>query len=358
MPLSADATLSAIAEHFIELGPIVGIFIDRSPIAAGRLGSFMPTNLFSTYSTSENRVTSSILAVLRSLSMDRCQRLLGALLEKPEFELVRFQDQPSAGGPGVPDALIRASCSVLIETKLVPNALGRQQLERHLERLRGMGESELDLLALTPDVDTPRVIHEIGDPLISWASFAALDQAVEELLTDPQEVISEREAFLLRELQAMLAREGLVASAKDVLVVAASEAWPEYQAYSTYVCQPGRTFQSVGRMAFYTDGAIQPLVPIIREVHDRVPFERGLHDGALGAIVERLLEKTSRIEGADYKVMLLSGPDDPETGRLEALVRNDLRSSSGRTSAFTQGQRYVSWDRLQAASVTSELVEG
>lgn len=61
-------------------------------------------SIFSTYSTGENRVTASFLAVLRSLSLDRMQRLLGALLEQSEFELIRFENQPSKGGAGVAES--------------------------------------------------------------------------------------------------------------------------------------------------------------------------------------------------------------------------------------------------------------
>ncbi len=317
----------------------------------------MPTNIFSTYSTNENRVTSSILAVLRSLSMDRCQRLIGALLERPEFELVRFQDQPSTGGEGVPDALIRASCAILIETKLKSNALNRDQLARHLKRLGEYTESEKALLFLTPDAEAPRILSELDNPLISWASFAALDQAIEELLGDSKEVVSEREAFLLRELQAMLGREELITSAKDVLVVAAKSAWPEYLEHAVYICQPGRSFQAVRRMAFYSGGAVQAKVPMVRHVHDTVVFERGRHDGELGELVDRMLNLGLRTEGADYKVMMLSASDDPQTGTLSAPVKNDLSASTGRPTAFTQGHRYVSWEMLKKARTTSELVE-
>ena len=52
---------------------------------------------FSTYSTGEKRVTAWMLAVLRSLSLDRLQRILGSPLEQSEFEPVAFQDQPSKG---------------------------------------------------------------------------------------------------------------------------------------------------------------------------------------------------------------------------------------------------------------------
>ena len=51
----------------------------------------MAINLFSTYKTGENRVTASILAVLRALSIGRVERLLfgriGRLLRLPPVRL-------------------------------------------------------------------------------------------------------------------------------------------------------------------------------------------------------------------------------------------------------------------------------
>ena len=85
-------------------------------------------NIFSTYSQGENRVTASFLAVIRSLSLDRIQRLLGALLEQSEFELVRFENQPSKGGDGVPDAIIQSSMRLLVETKTERNGVNLPQI--------------------------------------------------------------------------------------------------------------------------------------------------------------------------------------------------------------------------------------
>ncbi len=186
----------------------------------------MPESIFSTYRAGENRVTASIMAVLRSLALHRTQRLLGALM-RSEFELVTFQNLPAKGGRGVPDASITASCCLLVETKIERNAVRRDQLERHLQRLNAAHEAEKVLLVLTPDDTPPAVLSELNDPRVTWASFADLDQAVEDLLEDPSEVISEREAFLLRQLQAMLEQEELISSANDVVVVAARKAWPE-----------------------------------------------------------------------------------------------------------------------------------
>lgn len=318
----------------------------------------MPTNLFSTYSTGENRVTASILAVLRSLSLDRMQRLIGALLEQSEFELVEFQNQPSKGGKGVPDAEIFSSCRLLLETKIKRGKVEKIQLKQHLERLDRSQESVRKLLVLTPDDNCPSVVDNIGDNRLVWASFSSLDQAIDELLEDPHEVVSEREAFLLRELQTMFAREDLVGNDSDVVVVPARGAWPEYERHSAYICQPDRSFQNVSRIAFYTDGKICTLVPLILESHEHIEWGKGLHDGRLGQLIDTVCDDpfNQRKDGLAYKVMILSGADSPETVKLDEPVINDLISKNGRTTAFTQNQRYVSLEKLKRAKRTSELV--
>lgn len=315
------------------------------------------TSIFSTYSQGENRVTASFLAVLRSLSLSRIHRLLGALLEQSEFELVQFANQPSKGGRGVPDAVILSSVRLLVETKIERNTVDAEQLRRHLERLDGANESITSLLVLTPDDARPAQIDEIADERVAWANFAALDQAIDELLDDSFEVVSEREAFLLREFQKMLQAEKLIANTKDVVVVPARSAWPEYQKWNAYVCQPDRSFQQVSRIAFYSQGHIQPLVPQILDVFDRVDFNPGEQSGRLGELIDILLKESPREEGKAYKVFLLSAPDAVETIKLNGPIPNNLKAESGRTTAFTQSQRYVSSERLLVAQSTSDLVE-
>lgn len=317
----------------------------------------MPDSLFSTYSGGENRVTSSILAVLRSLSISRCERILAALLEQSEFELVRFQNQPSKGNVGVPDAEISSSFRVLIETKIKRNALRLSQLKRHMNRFKGSEESIQRLLVLTPDGTQPVILDQIKDPRIGWASFTALDQAIDELLNDKDEIISEREAFILKELQGMLEEEHLICSSKDTLVIPGKNAWPEYQQFHAYVCQPRRSFQQVRYMAFYTKNQIHELVPYILDSHEFVKMKRGLHKGELGRLVDYLLDHHLRIEGKPYKVVFLTPPDDRRTVHLERPIPNDLQSSNGRTVAFTQNQRYVQLEELKKAKSTAHLVE-
>jgi len=296
-----------------------------------------------------------MLAVIRSLSLDRIQRLLGALLEQPEFELVKFENQPAKDGKGVPDALIQSSCRILIETKIARDAVGLDQIKRHLKRLDKVSEFTKVLLVVTPDEHRPAILDTLKDKRIAWASFVALDQAIDELLDDKYEVVSEREAFLLRELQNMLMDEELLASENDVVVVAARNAWPEYERIHAYVCQPNRRFQQVSRIGFYSNGMVYPLVPKILGSHNDVEIKRG-HEGPLGTLVNRLLDENLRKEEEHNKVFLLSPPDSPDTLRLPKAIPNDLKSRAGKNTAFTMGQRYVSSAALLAAKTTSDLV--
>src|SRR5436189_5786962 len=146
----------------------------------------MAINIFSTYSTGENRVTASILAVLQSLSLQRTERLLGALLEQADFQLVQFENQPAKGGTGVPDAIILSTIRLLIETKIARNAVDPKQLQQHLKRLDEAGERTKLLLVITPDEQRPHVIDQLNDERVTWSSFAALDQAINDLILDVQ----------------------------------------------------------------------------------------------------------------------------------------------------------------------------
>ncbi len=320
----------------------------------------MRDSIFSTYRTGENRVTASILAVLRSLSLDRTQRLLGAVMEQSEFELIHFQNQPSKGGRGVPDAEISSNFRILLETKIKRGAVKRDQLKQHLCRFQKGSKGHQYLLVLTPDESLPTPVEKIEDPRLFWASFASLEQAIDEMLQDGQEVVSEREAFLLRELQKMFVAEKLVGSTKDAVVVPARNAWNCYRECSAYVCQSGRTFQPVKYIAFYTANHIQALVPMVLGIEDEVVFEEGRHEGQMRRIVDTVLAlaeqgQGTHQEGKSYKVFRLSAPDASETIRLDRPIPNDLRTASGRTTAFTQNQRYVQLEDLRRAQRTSDL---
>jgi len=335
----------------------------------------MTNTLFSTYSQGENRVTASILAVFERISFALVESLLQALCQESETSLLVFQNQP-AGVASVPDAVVRASFAYWIETKTAPRRLQRSQVERHLQALDAQQFAKQQrLILLTPDTAPPPVVEEIGDPRLAWASFDNLVEAInalvrpgEDWVASSRPVPTERERELLRELVRFLISEELVGRGDQVLVLAARFGLDEYLKYGVYMCQPNRTFQPCTHVAFYAQGAVQPVVPHVLDSVEQVTLTgEGVQalPNLLPELRDRLLALVAQLEadrpdsrwGEDAKVLLLSGPGDADTLRLPQAITNDAVSAGGKSVAFVQGQRYVSLERLKAAPAkTSALV--
>ena len=353
----------------------------------------MAMNIFSTYRAGENRVTSSLLAVLRSLSIDRMQRIVGAMLGEASTELVSFNNQVAKSEPvedehgnvkrrqfnSIPDGEIRASFRLLIETKTERDKVRLDQLRDHLERLNKRDESH-KLIVLTPDTTTPEEVvdltrpGEAGEGRVIWLSFADLSAALDEMLDDADEVIGEREAFLVRELQAMFEADKLLEEPEDVAVVAASRAWSFYLEHGVYTCPVRYPFRPVTHIAFYAKGAIQPQVakiisPPKPEAYDNVLISEAVTDDSDPWLRDKLAEIQAAKpewfgESTTTHLFRLSPPPGTggehagETVKLERPIKNDSKNKKGGNTAFTMGKRYVRLDRLrdENAQVTSDVV--
>jgi hypothetical protein len=151
-----------------------------------------------------------------------------------------------------------------------------------------------------------------------------------------------------------------------VVVVAARFALDEYLKYSAYICQPNRTFQPCIRMAFYTKNKIDIRVPkilgqieaISRDEIDKRTDLSEFNRARLRTLL--LIVDTPRSEEwskRKFKIVFLSPSDSPDTLVLPYDIVNNLTSGSGRGTAFTQSQRYISLSRLEKRpKTTSELV--
>jgi hypothetical protein len=113
--------------------------------------------------------------------------------------------------------------------------------------------------------------------------------------------------------------------------------WPQFPAGITY-------------MGFYADGMIKPEIARIRHREDRVRFTQaeaaarrtGPETSLLVASVIAASLRTGAFrEGTFGQMFLLSPTGDPETIHLARPILNDAVSRSGRTCAWTQGQRYL-----------------
>jgi len=151
-----------------------------------------------------------------------------------------------------------------------------------------------------------------------------------------------------------------------VVVVAARSALGEYRNYSAYICQPNRTFQQSVRMAFYTKNKIDRHIPkILGQVEaisgNEIETRTDLSDtdrARLRTLLNKM--KPSRSEEwskRQFKIVFLSPRDSSDTLILPDDITNSSTSASGKGTAFTQGQRYVSLSRLEKGPKnTSELV--
>ena len=334
----------------------------------------VPTNpLFSTYRTGENRVTSSIMAVFERIDLALVRDILaGAAGAGDELRAVTFENQ-IVGEGSVPDARITGRFTWWFETKTARGGYAseghdREQLRGHTRLLKD--EPDATLFVVTPDPVRPAWFDGFDGSIdstvanrIIWLSFRQLAQAVEEITSDTARLLGEQTRFLLSELGQLFETDGLLTN-DDTVIVAARAAWPFYHQTAAYVCQPNRAFrEGLTHLGFYADGAVQPLVARIIRHFPTVTFgaeeairlrDRG--EVELADLVERALQIGAHVEGEAYGVFLLSAADAPDTVRLAAPIVNDTVTATGKTWAWTLGQRYTSLDRLRSGTtVTSGL---
>lgn len=334
----------------------------------------MTNPLFSTYSHGENQVTGTILSVFEHLGTSLVEDILETAMDESSLSVVSFESQ-FVTGQGVPDAVIRSSASLFIETKIKPGAVKREQLERHLASLDEEHSETQRLIVLTPDATEPDVVGELDDSRVVWISFDGLISALEGVLSREEAISAdetrpptEREAFLMRELVRFIYDAEITSGADNrVLVIPARRAWGEFEKYGLYFCQPHRSFRPSSYIAFYRDHRIEAKAPRITgsiesveltaegiaEAFEREDLSESQYEKLLN-VVEELEKDNSERYGQTQKVLFL---DEASGITLNAPVTNDKTADSSDTRvAFVYDRRYVSAEKLkQSPEKTSEL---
>ena len=147
------------------------------------------------------------------------------------------------------------------------------------------------------------------------------------------------------------------------MIVAATRAYDLYLRYAMYFCQPGRSFQPIERIGFYTGNEIKPCFPRVLARRDDVQLSQSMahtlqrssshEDAAIGLLMERLLADGVLHEGDAQQLFLLSPATDPCTLVLPGPIPNASVGPRGQRVAWTQKQRYVSSAALNAAPRTT-----
>lgn len=311
----------------------------------------MDQSIFSTYSQGENRVTASIIQVLKNLPINVVEHFLIMLTNDNFKQFFSFKNQVK-GIKSILDAEISADFKLLFETKRYPNSIKLEQLEDHLKF--ASKEKKTILVYITPDHSMPR---ELENKNVVWKSFHDLDGLISELLAEPTLILSERDQFLLRNLQDFFSESELLPEVDEIVVVAASKAWPEYQKYGLYICQAERHFRQVQLMGFYSEGKVQKSIAKIDKCIDnfKLSAESLKDDTNLNDKLKIWLEDNPSAKNTQIQVFDLSEVESTDTISLNKPIVNDLKNAKGRGYAFTQGQRYVLLSQLQSANTTSDL---
>lgn len=147
----------------------------------------------------------------------------------------------------------------------------------------------------------------------------------------------------------------------ETVVVPTHEAWQLYQSAYAYVCQPGRAFRDVDRIAFYSNQAVQPEVPKIthrrdnvrwtKEEANRLETSQNRDDRKIAKVIQQSLEAGWAVAG-EYQVFLLTRAGSSEHRTLDNPIPNHKK---GPGSAFVHKQRYVSLHDLETAITTADI---
>ncbi len=145
----------------------------------------------------------------------------------------------------------------------------------------------------------------------------------------------------------------------DTVVVPGKQAWPLYESCHAYVCQTGRAFRPIERMAFYVAREVKLEIPAVLHRRDNVEWTseeasrlRASEDRFDRKIAAAVDASRSTLADGRYQVFLLTRPGHPHHRQLSADLPH---SGTGRGSAFVQRQRYVSLHSLETAATTADL---
>lgn len=335
----------------------------------------MNKSIFSTYSQNENRVTSTLLAVFEKINTNTLTSILRGIMEH-DVQLITFKNQPkNSNNDTIPDGVIRGNFRYYIETKIVRNSLKGSQIQGHLNFFNDRINNEKEdsrLIVITPDADKPKVLENQSneDITVHWCNFDSIYDSISNII-DNDRLISERERYLLEELKLFITEEKLLSEdiSNKVLVVPASIAYQQYQDYKVYVCQPNRSFQPSTYMAFYSKNTLYKEVPKILATIEAFDLINGdIEDAHIevrngfteSEIKQRLTDFTKIVRERNWKltpenkITFLSRSEEEGTYIHRDIV-NDKLSSSGRRTAFVQGQRYIDLEKLKRANTTTDL---
>lgn len=319
-------------------------------------------SIFGEYKNDEDRLTAALLQVLHYGGHSLIANLFGDILDLPSNEVNVIPQ--SFQGDSRPDGEITCDChyQIFIESKIIPNTIREDQLQNHC-KLANPSNGQY-LLYLTPDNAKPQRLEMLSG-LVEWMSWDQVSDVLQSLLPT---LTDELLKFLIRQLIMLIAHilKKTVKTKKKATAQEASDAnktrqiepadnnviivgghWGENIAlkYNFYSCQPNRFFYDARYMAFYHQNRIKELFRIVDK-----PIESTDIKKCPKISPSYFIDAEPGYMPQQRKLFLLE-----HIHTFDPTIQNDKVDKNGNSCAFIQRQTYTSYDRIMAATKTSEL---
>lgn len=312
-------------------------------------------SIFGEYKNPEDRLTAALLQVMHYGGHELIACLFDSILDLPSNEAIIIPQSTQKASR--PDGEIRLNCQyqIFIESKIVPNAIKKEQLEKH-SQLANPSNGKY-LVYLTPDKNKPQKI-EFMNGLVEWMSW----DNVYDILSKYKDIISDEVLrFLIDQLLLLIMNivkkvaKKVVRNSKttiendkiDNLVIIVGGNWGENIAkkYNFYACQPNRFFYNAQFIAFYHQNRIKELFKIIDDPIESIDIQTH----------PRISKEYFKIEEPHYvpqqrKLFLLE-----HIHTFNPEIINDKKDKNGHNCAFIQRQTYTSYEKIMKATKTSQL---
>ncbi len=326
------------------------------------LKSITDLSIFGEYKNDEDRLTAALLQVLHYGGHPLIANLFGDILDLPSNEVNVIPQSVQADSR--PDGEITCDChyQIFIENKIVPNAIREEQLQNHC-KLANPSNGQY-LLYLTPDNEKPQRLEMLSG-LVEWMSWDQISDVLQSLLpTIGDELLK----FLIRQLIILIAntlkkaiktkKKAIGQETNDTIeahqkgqadnnVIIVGGHWGENIAlkYNFYACQPNRFFYEARYMAFYHQNRIKELFRIVDKPLESIDIR------TCSQIPESyFIDAEPSYTSQQRKLFLLE-----HVHTFDPTIQNDKVDKNGHSCAFIQRQTYTSYDKIMAATKTSEL---
>lgn len=300
-------------------------------------------SIFGSYNQTENRVTATLLQILKIGGTEFIGKLMNQIEEidfpSSEINIVTQEREMHNVYDGMLDC--NFAFRVLVESKIEIGKINKKQLDGLIKNAVNPTDY---ILFITPDNSKPQILETKERP-IYWTNWKRINEILKEINTNQEPLnflINEYEKFL--EFLKLL---NVVSPEQRVQIAAGSYGEPIALKFGFYACQNYRTIKESRYLAFYNNRGIHSLFEILGEPINNCDLSKIDNNNVKQYLIDYEPNYSSRDKRQFYNLKLV---DDKLT------IKHSGENKKGKKTAFTMGVfRYTTIDKLKSAKTTEDL---